>query len=42
LEVTHAVVGTVVELSEANGVEVFMSAAANLPETLVAVLTFPI
>lgn len=40
-DVTHAVVGTTVEFSVDPGVEVFMSAEANRPETLVTILTFP-
>jgi hypothetical protein len=40
-DVTHAVVGTTVEFSVDPGVEVLMSAAANRPETLVTIFTFP-
>jgi hypothetical protein len=42
LAVTQAVVGTVVELSVDNGVEVLMSAALKRPETLVAIARLPI
>ena len=40
-DVTHAVVGTMVEFSAESGVDVLMSAAANRPETLVTIRPFP-